>query len=63
MNNFQVEEESEGEEDVEAITKACEEVASPTRAYLKAVSVPKKKPLRKRKKTTLDDGNTYWVTC
>ena len=41
-------------------TKANEEMASPTRAYLRAVSVPKKKPMRKRKKTTQDNGNNIY---
>ncbi|XP_063868678.1 jouberin-like isoform X1 [Scylla paramamosain] len=55
------EDESEGEEHAKAISKA-DEVASPTRAYLRAVSVPKKKPMRKRKKTTQDNGRVLGVT-
>ncbi|MPC21598.1 Jouberin [Portunus trituberculatus] len=50
------EDESEGEEHAKAVSKADEEVASPTRAYLRAVSVPKKKTLRKHK-TTQDNGS------
>lgn len=57
---MQVEGESEGEDDEELVPKKRdddEEVAtSPTRAYLKAVSVPKKKAVRKRKKTVQDNG-------
>lgn len=52
--------ESEGEGDEDAVFKAGEEGeeagASSTRAYLKAVSVPKKKPGRKRKKAVQDNG-------
>lgn len=60
--------ESDGEGDEEeAVFKAGEEEAeeaatSPTRAYLKAVAVPKKKPVRKRKKTIQDNGRVLGVT-